>query len=167
MRVFLSLPMKDRKDEDIKFTIAKMKSVIKAMYPNEEIEFVDNFLTTEECEFLKKKNTAFYDEVKNDTIMYLGAAIQKMSSCDAMAFLDIRDMYELRSRGCEIEMRVADIYGIEGIPLVDPQGKIYVPDLWKKHEEHLKKQREMRPVYYNRDCNGEEACPDDEREINY
>lgn len=111
-RVFLSLPMSGRTDEQIKNTI--FNEMIPVILENreqitdddeEEIIFVDNF-----C--MKAKEMAEMErqarEAVTPNLVYLGEALKKMATCDAVVFAeDIGD-----ARGCMVELYVADKYNI-------------------------------------------------------
>ncbi len=49
------------------------------------------------------------ESIKNKPLFYLSEAIKKMSECDAVAFID-----DWRAaRGCKIEHKIAEDYGLE------------------------------------------------------
>lgn len=142
-KIFLSLPMHDRKSEDIKFTIEKMKNVIKAMYPDDQIEFVDNF----NCEYDKIKSVSETEK----RLYYLGEAVKKIGECDSFAFIRVNNgLYEYFGTGCWIERDVANRYGIKPIELCDHYGEVYLPDLVEKERkmrEEYEAKHGSRPVY--------------------
>ena len=131
--VFLSLPMKNRTDEDIKQTIKSMARIILAMYPEEDIQFVDNFNFTHS--FTNEEE----DKAKNKSLLYLGEAIQKMAHCDHIAVIENHNcnLYNY-NRGCYIEAEVARNYGLHFITINDPDGSILLPDIKAKAEEERK-----------------------------
>ena len=136
--VFLSLPMKNRTDEDIKQTIKQMARVILAMYPGEGIQFVDNFSSSHS--FTNEEE----NEAKNKSLLYLGDAIQKMAHCDYFAYI-ISDVFwkgEETYHGCFVEEQVASRYNLHKIILNDPTGEIYLPDLKEKVEKWCKENME-------------------------
>ena len=134
--IFLSLPMKDRENKYIMYTIDKMKTVIRAMYPEDDLTFIDNFSCSVEVG----------DGLVNGSLLYLGKAIEKMAYCDHIARIDAYDSYMYR--GCDIELHVARDYGMKIIELVDNTYEIYCPDIYKKKLEEVKHDGECC-------CNGE------------
>ena len=102
-RIFLSLPMSGRTDEEIREEISKMKSLFLLKNPFEDgvrIEFVDN-----------SKCDVPYPELqmhKTPNLCYLSEAIYKMGMCDAVLFAE---GYQF-ARGCKVEFDVANYYDI-------------------------------------------------------
>ena len=134
--IFLSLPMKGRTDEDINETINGMQRIITAMYPNDELVFVDNFYCKPEG----------LEGAKHESLIYLGEAIRKMAKCDCIAVIENHNCELYNYRGCYIEAEVARNYGLYFITVSDPDGSILLPDIKAKVEE----QRKLQPK--------EEAC---------
>ena len=92
INVFISVPMRDRKKEDIEFSIRKMKRIARAhLAENKEEEANINFINT-----IVKDNPP--KEVA-EKIWYLGASIQLLSKADYL--ITIADTYCYP--GCEIE----------------------------------------------------------------
>lgn len=91
--VMISLPMNGRSDDAIKADIERSSEYLKS-YGFDTIA-----------------NTLFEDdpEVKHPAVWYLGNALIKMSSCDAVYFM--RGWED--ARGCQIEHAVAEKYGLE------------------------------------------------------
>lgn len=107
-RVFLSLPMNGRTNEEIWQQIKNMKYAYGKHYSEQgniadEIEFVHNMLTEPEEELFD-----LIDGVKTKPLLYLGSAITKMSQCDEVLFGAGWEW----ARGCRIEAKVAREYGI-------------------------------------------------------
>lgn len=125
-KIFLSLPMKGRKDEEIANTIEGMKRIIKAYYPGEKLVFVDNF--TNNKEELPEK---MVKESKNPSLLYLSKAIFKMADCTDIAVIDSPVLYSgfETYHGCIIEQDIARRYGIKYIRVHDETGEILLPDL--------------------------------------
>ena len=126
--------MKGRTDEAIANTIDAMKRVIKSMYPNDELEFVDNFTVT------SPKDNIRVDEDLNMSLVYLGKAIQKMAKCDTMAKVESGVLWrsDTQYSGCNVEEHVAREYGLYIIELNDVDGSIYFPDLKERFERRCK-----------------------------
>ncbi len=101
-KIFLSLPMSGRSDEEIKAQIEKMKAEFLLKNPfdeGEEIIFVDNLendIDPSRCV-----------DVKTEPLLYLGEAIRKLAYCDG-AYFGIG----AQARGCVVEMEVCDSYDI-------------------------------------------------------
>ena len=105
IRVFLSLPMSGRTDEEILSQIEEMKGyVLKShIFGDEEIEFVHNLLSPED-----EKLFDLIDNVTVRPLLYLGAAITQMATCNAVMLGHGWN----NARGCIIEHDVAKKYGI-------------------------------------------------------
>ena len=133
--IFLSLPMKGREDEAIENTIKGMKRIITAMYPNDELEFVENYsciLTDADI------SNCLNGIVKHQPLLYLGNAIKKMAKCDYIAVIENHNCNLFNYRGCYIEEEVARNYGLHFITVNDPDGSILLPDIKAKVEEERK-----------------------------
>ena len=96
-RVFLSLPMSGRTDEEILEYIGKLAKVANA-YFGDDIELVDGF-----------DNADPDDTIRNSGAYYLGESVMKLASCDVMLAPD--SYYNVR--GCNAENFMANKYGIE------------------------------------------------------
>ena len=108
IRVFLSLPMSGRSDDEIKAQINVMKAefLLKNPFGNgKEIIFVHNF-SEKEC--VTNTFDPFFGERKTPALYYLGRAIHKMTYCDAVY---VGDGFT-KARGCMIEYRIAMDYQI-------------------------------------------------------
>ena len=95
-KLFISVPMKGRTEEEIRASIAKMKRVAEA-YEGEELELIDSYV----------EDTPPADN--HQAIWYLGKAIEKLSTADV--FITIEDYWFWN--GCAIETDVAIKYGIK------------------------------------------------------
>lgn len=91
--VMISLPMNGRSDDAIKA----------------DIEHSSEYLKSHGFDTIA--NTMFEDDpgVKHPALWYLGNALIKMSSCDAVYFM--RGWED--ARGCQIEHAAAEKYGLE------------------------------------------------------
>lgn len=119
-KIFVSVPMKGRTDEAIAKSISIMQNVAKAYYPDEEIEFIDNFVS---CDI---------EDLKKRSITCLGDAIKKMADADTLIIPT--NIWE--SNGCVTERDVAYRYGIR---VVEVEFSIVCPDIV---EARLKEQKE-------------------------
>ena len=115
MKVFISVPMRGRTDQEIAgaITIAKSKLSEIADENNEPVEYVDNFVP------MPKKDEV--NDIENLSMWCLGGAIQKMSKCDTIYFCPGWD----EARGCIIERSVAVSYGLTRLYQNDQLGIIF------------------------------------------
>lgn len=115
-KIFISVPMKRRTQENIQKTVAKMKAVVTEMFRDiDEVEFIDNFVTSDPDSVADNKIVSLY---------YLGEAIKKLGDADyivGFGWLD-SDLWP----GCNSEKEVATRYRIQYIDLGNPD--IYMPD---------------------------------------
>ena len=99
IKVFISVPMRDRKKEDIEYSIRKMKRIARAYLAENDIE-ADNidFINT-----IVKENPPKEVDAR---IWYLGASIQLLSKADYL--ICPADTYYIH--GCDIEKDVFRAY---------------------------------------------------------
>ena len=98
-KLFISCPMKGRTDENIKKSMEKMHKIAEITF-GEELEVIDSFI---------EENAP---EGCNVPVWYLGKALQLMSEADYFVGIGYAsDFYH----GCEIESRVAQLYGIKSM----------------------------------------------------
>lgn len=95
-KLFVSVPMKGRTEEEIKASIQKMKKIAE-IYEGEELELIDSYIEGNP----PKGN--------NEAIFYLGESLKKMAQADV--FVGICESYEWS--GCRIENITAESYGIK------------------------------------------------------
>ena len=97
MRIFLSLGMNGRDENDILADIAEATHYAKSLYAE----------SATECEVI---NTYNQEEAPEDAsrVYYLGKSIQILGSCDQVWFINDWENY----RGCRAEHEVCKIYGI-------------------------------------------------------
>lgn len=126
-KLFVSVPMKGRTEENIRKSIAKMKAIAEA-YEGEELELINSYV---EDTPPKDGKTA---------IWYLSKSLEKLAGADI--FIGVYDPYEWN--GCYIEREVARRYGIKSYEVHE---NIVLED-W---DEICKKRYESVPVC---DCNG-------------
>jgi hypothetical protein len=95
-KLFVSVPMKGRTEEEIKYSIAKMRRIAEA-YEGEELELIDSWV----------------DEAPptncNKSAWYLGKSIEKLALADV--FIGVSDLSGWP--GCKIESDVARAYDIK------------------------------------------------------
>ena len=109
MKVFLSLPMSGRTDEEIWDDIFEMNKYVLenkeafGIKEDEKWDVTHNMLTEPELDLFD-----LIDDVKHKNLLYLGAAIIKLAQCDAVLFSNGWN----NARGCVIEHEVCMQYGI-------------------------------------------------------
>ncbi len=94
MKVFISQPMRDKTDEQIKEERAKAVSRIKEKY-NEDVEIIDSF-------FENAPHNA-------KPLWFLGKSLELLANADVAYFCKDWEKY----RGCKIEHTCAKEYGIK------------------------------------------------------
>jgi hypothetical protein len=94
MKIFISQPMGDKTDEEIKAERKKIEDACKLEYGT-EVEFVDSF----------------FEGAPHDAtpLWFLGESIKLLGTADAVFFADGWKDY----RGCRTEHFVAEQYGIK------------------------------------------------------
>lgn len=92
MKVFISQPMKDKTNEQIKEERAAAVSDIRKLYPNAEI--IDSF----------------FEDAPHDAnpLWFLAKSLEKLSTADAAYFCSGWE----NARGCKLEHAAATEYGI-------------------------------------------------------
>ena len=95
-KLFVSVPMKGRTEEEIKASIQKMKKIAE-IYEGEELELIDSYIEDNP----PKDN--------NEAVWYLGESLKKLAQADV--FIGIRESYDWS--GCHIERATAEKYGIK------------------------------------------------------
>jgi hypothetical protein len=95
-KLFVSVPMKSRTEEEIKYSITKMHRIAEA-YEDEELELIDSWVAEAppaDC---------------NRSVWYLSKSIEKLAEADI--FIGVSDLSGWP--GCKIESDVAKAYGIK------------------------------------------------------
>ena len=114
-KLFVSVPMKGRTEEEIKASIQKMKKIAE-IYEGEELELIDSYIEDNP----PKGN--------NEAIWYLGESIKKLSQADVFIGID-----DYGWNGCTIEREVATNYEIKSY-FVNPR---YIIDNYNELMEAL------------------------------
>lgn len=137
-RVFLSLPMSGRTDEDVANQINQMKKwILESKYFGDEaVVFVHN-LGCNPNDFAVvdsyKEHGIFYGyveaEVRNQSLLYLGQAIKQMAYVDYAFFGN----GWTKARGCIIERNVAIHYSI---PIANCSSLEYLKDLKQRIDSY-------------------------------
>lgn len=95
-KLFVSVPMKGRTEEEIKASIQKMKKIAE-IYEGEELELIDSYIEDNP----PKDN--------NEAVWYLGESLKKLAQ--ANVFMGICESYDWND--CCIERETAEKYGIK------------------------------------------------------
>lgn len=95
-KLFVSVPMKGRTEEEIKASIQKMKKIAE-IYEGEELELIDSYIEDNPPKDSK------------EAVWYLGESLKKLAQADI--FMGICESYDWS--GCEIERNTAERYGIK------------------------------------------------------
>lgn len=95
-KLFVSVPMKGRTEEEIKASIQKMKKIAE-IYEGEELELIDSYIEDNP------------PKDRKEAVWYLGESLKKLALADV--FMGICESYDWN--GCCIEMETANKYGIK------------------------------------------------------
>lgn len=95
-KLFVSVPMKGRTEEEIKASIQKMKKIAE-IYEGEELELIDSYIEDDPPKDSKK------------AVWYLGESLKKLAQADV--FIGIDEVHDWN--GCYIERDTAQSYGIK------------------------------------------------------
>lgn len=95
-KLFVSVPMKGRTEEEIKASIQKMKKIAE-IYEDEELELIDSYIEDNPPKDSK------------EAVWYLGESLKKLAQADL--FIGIDEAYDWND--CSIEKDTAYRYGIK------------------------------------------------------
>lgn len=95
-KLFVSVPMRGRTEEEIKASIDKMWNLAE-IFEGEELELIDSYID-EEC-----------PAGVNAGVWYLGKSLELLAQADVFIGVGVWDDFP----GCRIENEVADMYGIK------------------------------------------------------
>lgn len=95
-RLFVSVPMKGRTEEEIKASIQKMKKIAE-IYEGEELELIDSYIEDNPPKDSK------------EAVWYLGESLKKLAQADV--FIGICENFDWND--CYIERDTAQRYGIK------------------------------------------------------
>lgn len=95
-KLFVSVPMKGRTEEEIKASIQEMKKIAE-IYEGEELELIDSYIEDNPPKDSK------------EAVWYLGESLKKLARADV--FIGINDAWDWNERYIEIE--TAKRYGIK------------------------------------------------------
>lgn len=95
-KLFVSVPMKGRTEEEIKASIQKMKKIAE-IYEGEELKLIDSYIEDNPPKDSK------------EAVWHLGESLKKLAQADV--FIGIDEAYDWN--GCYIERDTAQRYGIK------------------------------------------------------
>lgn len=95
-KLFVSVPMKGRTEEEIKASIQKMKRIAE-IYEGEELELIDSYIEDNPPKDSK------------EAVWYLGESLKKLAQADV--FMGICESYDWN--GCQIKRETAERYDIK------------------------------------------------------
>ena len=95
-KLFVSVPMKGRTEEEIKASIQTMKKIAE-IYEDEELELIDSYIEDNPPKDSK------------EAVWYLGESLKKLAQADV--FIGIDEAYDWN--GCYIERDTEQRYGIK------------------------------------------------------
>jgi len=110
LRVFISQPMRGRKDEEITKERIKIIEYLKNKYPMEKIEPIDSYF----------KSMKYIITEGKTPLWLLGRSIQLLSEAQLVAFAP----ESKKARGCRIEHECALNYGIPVLDLEYDEGGV-------------------------------------------
>lgn len=133
-KIFLSVPMGDRSEACINKAFSIMKESLKALFNNEELMFVTNYLSDE---YLNETVTTGTNKIA----YCLSEAAVKIAECDYVAF---HPDWEI-SQGCKIEMAICKRADIRTIIIgddfdtftVDLKSNICTDEIFKPENSQL------------------------------
>ena len=102
MNVFISQPMRNRSDEEIKAERQKIMEYVQKFYPDEKADEINSFFDMDV-------------QSKNVPLRMLGMSLELLAEADIAVFAD----GWLVARGCKIEHDAAKAYGIRILDLED------------------------------------------------
>lgn len=100
MQVFISQPMRNRSDEEIRTERRKIMEYVQKLYPDEKVEEIKSFFDMD----IQSKNTP---------LKMLGMSLELLAEADVAVFADGWSI----ARGCRIEHEASELYGIQIIDL--------------------------------------------------
>lgn len=129
-KLFVSVPMQGRTEENIRNTINKLHHVAETIV-GEELELLDTY----HPEFPN------FEEGVNPGIFYLSKSIEKLATADYLISTD----YGWEYAGVQIERDIARQYGVEILALIPCEH--VAPDIIEAERERMKEcVGELRPV---------------------
>lgn len=97
IKVFISQPMKDKTEEEIKSERERATEICKKMTREGSVEIIDSYFEDDPD-----------SNIQHKAVFFLGRSIQKLSEADVAYFIKGWNKY----RGCQIEHLIAKQYNI-------------------------------------------------------
>lgn len=119
-KLFISCPMKNRTEENIKKSMKKMHEIAE-IYFDEKLEVIPTYIEDNP------------PENNNQGIWYLGKSIQLLAEADYFIGLDYSNEY---FKGCVVEREVAIKYGIKSITVNMFELMSDAAEIQKKHYDN-------------------------------
>lgn len=113
-KVFISLPVEGRTDENVKKSVENVKRIVRAYYPRERLKFVDNIVAI----------NFNHNDYKKQSILRLSKSIEKLVDVDL--FVTVNQYWKFPD--CDTEMHVAGVYCIK-ILTINPE---FVCEDWEE-----------------------------------
>lgn len=121
-KLFISMPMRGRTPEAIKYSMERVHKTAEVVF-GEELELIDSYI--EEAT----------PAGSNEAIYCLGESIKKMAEADYCVCIS-STIFNGYYPGCGIEYEMAIEYGIPFIFIGDREGRWLLPDLYEKLNSH-------------------------------
>lgn len=100
MKIFISQPMKNRSNEEIRTERRKIMEYVQKIFPDEKVEEINSYFDMD----IQSKNTP---------LKMLGMSLELLAEADVAVFADGWSI----ARGCRIENEASKLYGIQIIDL--------------------------------------------------
>ena len=97
MKVFISMGMRDKTEDEIRAEMNKVFTQISMKFPDDNVELIDSVLEIDK------------DDLDGDSLglWYLGESLKIMADAHVVVFVDGYEEF----RGCRVERSVAEDYG--------------------------------------------------------
>lgn len=117
LRVFVSVPMTGRTEKDILADIEEAKDAFNKFFgldfDGDKVIFMDSYTRKDAADETLHKSPWYKDNVRNDSLWYLGNAIKDMTICDIILFG--RGAY--KAKDCQVEEYAANSFDIPTIKI--------------------------------------------------
>lgn len=120
-KLFISIPMRDRTEKQIKDSYKKMKKLAELL-TGEKFEVINSYIKDE------------VPQKTNASVYFLGQAITKLAEADVVIG---PDYLFTKYTGCLIEKEIALNYGIEYIPVNEEMIELMMPDVIESEIEEI------------------------------
>lgn len=124
-KLFISVPMKGRTEENIRKSMAKMHKIAEIVF-DQELEVIESYIEDNPPENAKQ------------AVWFLGESIKKLSEADYFIGIEWSPCW----KGCDIETDVARAYGI---PVTCVKFEDLMPDCVEIERDYWETSRECTP----------------------